>query len=237
MKIAKDIYRRTYLCVICARKGSKGLINKNIKRLNGIPLVEHTIRQACKSKLFKKIVVSTNSNKIINISKKYGNKCLFKRPKYLSRDNTAKIPVIIHALKSAEKYYKTKFDIIVDLDVTAPLRKIIDIKKALKKFKRNNSDVLFSVCESKKNPYFNMVEKTRNKIKLLKTTSKKILYRQAAPKVYDINASIYIWKREVLLKKKTLYTKKTSIYLMPPERSFDIDTNFDWKLVKFLLKK
>jgi len=226
-----------YLCVICARKGSKGLLNKNIKKLNGISLVGHTIQQAWDSKLFTKIVVTTDSNKVMSISKRLGVDCWFKRPKYLSMDKSAKIPVIIHALKAAERYYKIKFDIIVDLDVTSPLRKITDIKNALKKFKKSNSDVLFSVCESKKNPYFNMVEKIKNKIKLSKNTSKKILYRQAAPKVYGINASIYIWKREILLKIKTLYTKKTSIYLMPPERSFDIDTNFDWKLVKFLLKK
>tara|TARA_B100001971_G_C18144625_1_gene512342 strand:+ start:463 stop:1149 length:687 start_codon:yes stop_codon:yes gene_type:complete len=226
-----------HLCIICARKGSKGLINKNFKKLNGIPLVEYTIHQALKSKLFNNIFISTDSNKIKNISKKFKTIFVSKRPNYLSKDNTAKIPVIIHSLKSAEKIYKMKFDVIVDLDVTAPLRKIIDIRNALNKFKKNNSDVLFSVNESKKNPYFNMVEKRRNRIKLSKALSKKILYRQAAPKVYDINASIYIWKREALLKRKTLYTKKTSIYLMPPERSFDIDTKFDWKLVKFLLKK
>ena len=226
-----------YLCVICARKGSKGLLNKNVKKLNGIPLVGHAIQQAWTSKLFSKIVVTTDSNKVKSISKRFGVDCWFKRPKYLSMDNTAKIPVIIHALKSAEKYYKMKFDIVVDLDVTSPLRKVIDIKNALKKFKKSNSDNLFSVCKSRKNPYFNMVEKIKNRIRLSKTSAKKIFYRQAAPKVYDINSSIYIWKREILLKKKTLYTKNTSIYLMPNERSFDIDSNLDWKLVKFLLKK
>ena len=197
-----------YLCVICARKGSKGLINKNVKKLNGIPLTEYTIRQACNSKLFSKIVVSTDSDIIMNISKKLGVSCWFKRPKYLAKDHTGKIPVVIHALKTAEKYYKIKFDVITDLDVTAPLRKIIDIKNALRNFKKNNSDILFSVCESRKNPYFNMVENIKNRIRLSKTTNKEILYRQAAPKVYDINASIYIWKREVLLKKKLFIQKK-----------------------------
>ena len=82
-----------------------------------------------------------------------------------------------------------------------------------------------------------MVEMPKGRIRLSKIPPKKIVYRQTAPKVYDINASIYIWKRDVLVKRKTFFTPKTSFYLMPPERSFDIDTNFDWKLVKFLLKK
>ena len=83
------------LCVICARKGSKGLRNKNIKKLHGIPLIGHTLLQAYKSKLFTKIVVSTDSNKIKNFSKKFRADCCFNRPKHLSKDNTGKIPVII----------------------------------------------------------------------------------------------------------------------------------------------
>ena len=103
------------LCVICARKGSKGIKNKNTKSLYGIPLIGYTIRQAVKSKVFSKIVVSSDSDEIRKISKKFGAESWFKRPKYLSTDRTGKIPVIIHALKESERYYKTKFDTVFDL--------------------------------------------------------------------------------------------------------------------------
>ena len=207
------------------------LINKE-----AFSLIAHTILKAKKSGVFTKIVVSTDSKKIKNISKKFGAESWFIRPKHLSSDKSGKHPAIRHLLISAEKYFKIKFDVIVDLDPTAPLRTINDIKFSLKKFKANKSDVLFSVCESKKNPYFNMVEIINNKIRLVKRKPNQILRRQDAPKVYDLGC-ISILKRGALLKRERmgLFTKKTSIYSMPPERSLDIDTNYDWNLVKFLI--
>lgn len=225
-----------YLCVICARKNSRGVKNKNLKNMNGIPLIAHTIIQAKKSKIFNNIVVSTDSNQIKNIAKKFGADCWFKRPKNLSNQYVSKIPVIRHAANMAEKYFKKKFDIIIDLDVTSPLREIDDIKKALKKFLSLKSKTLFSVCESKKNPYFNMVEEVKNKIQLVKPLKKKILSRQQSPQVYDMNASIYIWTRSALIRKLSLFSKNNSIYVMPQDRSIDIDSMYDWKLVKFLMK-
>ena len=101
------------LCTICARAGSKGVVNKNIKIVKGLPLIAHTINHAINSKIFTNILVSSNSNKIINISKKIGAEVIFKRPDKLSTDNTPKIPVILHLLKKAEKYYNRKYDIII----------------------------------------------------------------------------------------------------------------------------
>ena len=123
------------LCAICARGGSKGVKNKNIKKLIGIPLIAHTIFQAKKSRIFTKIVVSTDSKKIQNISKKFGAENWFIRPRHLSSDKSEKQLAIRHLLVSAEKYYKIKFDVIIDLDVTSPLRNINDIKLAIKKQK------------------------------------------------------------------------------------------------------
>ena len=135
-----------------------------------------------------------------------------------------------------EKRYKKKYDLIFDLDVTSPLRKIYDLKKALNKMIRNKSDNLFSVCLSKRNPYFNAVEFKKNKIKPIKNLMKQITSRQNAPVVYDMNASIYIWKRITLLNSNTVFQKRTSIYIMPEERSLDIDTPLDFKIVEFLLR-
>ena len=226
------------LCIICARGGSTNLKNKNIEKINGKPLIYYTIRQAQKSKIFDRIVVSTDSKKIQKISSQYGIKKFFLRPKNLSLNTTPKIPVIRHALMQSEKYYNKRFDFIFDLDVTAPLRLVSDIKKSYKQFLSTKKDLLFSVNESRSNPYFNavVIDKKR-RVKPLSRIGSKIKRRQDAPKCYDINASIYIWKRDVLLKSKTLFRKKTVFYEMPRERSVDIDSKFDLMIVKHLLKK
>ena len=228
--------KKKILCTICARGNSKGLKNKNIRKINGKPLISLTINHAIKSNLFDNIVVSTENNKILKVSKKYGVKDLIKRPKNLSSDKSPKIPVIRHCLTEMEKKLNKKFDIIVDLDVTAPLRKVDDIKKAFKQFNSQNSSTLFSACISRRNPYFNAVEFKNKKIKPIKNLMKKIPGRQFAPKVYDMNASIYIWNRKTLLNSNTVFQNNTSVYLMPEERSIDIDNKFDFKVVSFLLK-
>ena len=225
------------LCTICVRCGSKGLRNKNIKNINGKPLVSYTINQAIRSKIFDNIAISSDSYKILNIAKKFGIKDLIKRPKNLAIDSAPKIPVIKHCLLEMEKRYKKKYDLIVDLDATAPLRKIIDIKKAVNKMIKSKASNLFSVCESRSNPYFNAVEIVNNKVQQLKKSKKNITSRQSAPKVFDINASIYIWRRNFLKKYESLISKKTTIYIMPESRSLDIDTNFHFKLARFLINK
>lgn len=217
------------LCTICARKGSKGLKNKNIKKINGKILFLYTFEIAKKINFIDKIVVSTDSNHIKKIvGKKYS---WFTRDKNLSNDKASKIDVIKDAVLKAEKKFSCKYDVILDLDVTSPLRKKKDILDSYNIFKNKNYNNLFSVTESVKNPYFNMIEVDKGKITLCK---KGINYftRQSAPTVYDMNASIYFWKRNVLFSKNPIFNKKTGIYKMPKERSFDIDNSVDFLIVK-----
>ena len=225
------------LCTICGRGGSKGIKNKNLTKIKGKPLIYYSIKQAIKSKLFDEIVVSTDVHKIQKIAQRYGASSWFLREKKLASDKAAKLPVIKDSLKRSEKYFNKVFDYVIDLDISSPLRNIEDIRRAFKKFLKNNNDNLFSVYVAKKNPYFNMVEMKNNKILLSKNTKKFYTSRQTSPKVFSLNASIYIWKRERLLKSKTLIGKKTGIYEMPQERSIDIDSNLDLKIVKSLIKK
>lgn len=224
------------LCLICARKGSKGIKNKNTINIKNKKLIEITIEQAKKSKLFHNIVVSTDSKKIQNLAISKNVLCWFLRPNSISNDKASKVEALIHGLLESEKKLKKKFDIICDLDVTSPLRKVNDILKAFKKFKKNNNNILYSVTEAKKNPYFNMIEVKKEKISLVKKIRKKIVARQQAPKVYEMNASIYFWKRIYLLKNKSLFGNKVGIYEMPRNRSIDIDDHLDLKIVKHLLK-
>jgi len=224
------------LCTICARKGSKEIVNKNLLKLGKKLLIDFTIEQAKKSNMFDKIVISTDSKKIKELTKKKVD-LVIKRPSFLSRDKSPKIPAIKHSLLSSENFFLKTFDLIVDLDVTSPLRDIKDIKNSIKIFKKKKSSNLVSVTISKRNPYFNMIKKKGKSFSLVKKTSKNIYSRQTAPKIYELNASIYIWNRSALLRSRSLIGNKTTIYEMPAERSIDIDSKLDLSIVKHLILK
>ena len=226
------------LCTICARGGSKGVKNKNIKEINGKPLIAYTIEQAKESGLFEHIVVSTDSDNIADIAKKYGAELFFKRRAELASDSAGKLDVIRDAFIRSEEYYNTTFDYLIDLDATAPLRNVADITNALKQFVENNNDNLITAMPSRRSPYFNLVEVDKNgKVSLSKPLESSIVRRQDVPKSYDMNASIYIWKRDAILNEKSLFLKKTGLYVMPEERSIDIDSELDYKFVEFLMKE
>jgi CMP-N,N'-diacetyllegionaminic acid synthase len=226
------------LCTICARGGSKGVKNKNLKNLLGKPLIYHTISQAKKIKKFTKIVCSSDSKNILKIAKKNKVDYTLLRPQFLSNDKVEKLKAIKHCLINAEKFFNLKFDYIVDLDVTAPLRSNNDINKIINLISKNKkAHNVLSLTPSRKNPYFNMVEiKNNNKLEIVKKISKKIHSRQKAPKVYEINAGMYAWKRNSLIKNFELINKNTHYFIVPNARSVDIDTPEDFKIVKSLLK-
>ena len=227
--------KKNILCTICARKGSKGLKNKNLLKLLKKPIIHHTIDQAKKIKSLTKVVVSSDSNKILNISKRKVD-YLIKRPEILSNDHSSKVDAIKHALLMAEKKFQIKFDTIIDLDVTSPLRSIGDIKKAIRIFSKKKPGNLVSGYEARRNPYFNQVMYKKSYLDLVCKSKKKIVRRQDAPKIYDLNASIYIWNRKNLLSSKKLINKKTIFFKMPYSRSIDIDDKLDFIMVKHILK-
>jgi len=225
------------LCTICMRGGSKGLSKKNMRNLCGKPLMGYTIKQALESKLFEHVVVSTDSDEIAETAKSYGVETWFMRPAELATDEAPKLPVIRHAFLEAEKHYGHNFDVLVDLDVTSPLRNVEDITGAYRQFADEDADILITASPARKNPYFNMVEQVNGRIRKVKEREKPPVRRQDAPPVYDMNASIYIWKRQALLDNDTLFTDKTSLFIMPEERSVDIDTALDWDFVEFMISK
>lgn len=223
------------LCIIPARGGSKGLPGKNIKRLSGKPLIAYTIEHAKRSKYIDRIIVSTDNEEIADISKQYGAEVPFIRPKRLALDNSSTIAVLQHViewLESKEEYF---FDILVLLHATAPLRKVEDIDNCIKLLVEKNADNIFSVTEANRNPYFNMIETYKNgQVGLVKKGN--FTTRQSAPKVFDINASVYVWWKDIFKKKKSIFSKRTQIYIMPKERSIDIDDYYDFKIVEMFLK-
>ena len=226
------------LCTICARGGSKGVKNKNIRELHGKPLISYSIEQARKSELFDHIVVSSDSEEILDIAKKSGAEVFLKRPAELASDNSGKLGVIRHALLESEKYFDTIFDIHIDLDATSPLRRVQDISSAFRQFVNDDNDILITGAPSRRSPYFNLVEVNKNgQVSLSKQLDKQVVRRQDSPLCYDMNASIYIWKREALLNNNTLFTEKTGIYVMPEEYSQDIDSELDFKIVELIMNE
>jgi len=231
--------KENILITIAARGGSKGVKDKNIKPLMGKPLIAYSILQALKWGKGEDIVCSTDSKRIAKTASKYGAKVPFKRPRSLAGGSISKVKVLSHALRECEKRFNKRYDIIVDLDATAPIRKIKDLDNCLKLFKKHRPKTLFSVVECHKNPYFNMVEEKKSKkVKLCKKTKKPIYARQDTPLVYDLNASIYFYRRDYLLSnKKDVVTDDTIAYKMDKLSAIDIDSKLDFKFIEFLMKE
>ncbi len=232
-----SIMNSNLICTIGMRGGSKGVPDKNLRNLSGKPLMAYTIEQALQSKLFDHVVVSTDSEEIAEMARSFGAEAWFLRPPEMATDDVSKLPAIRHAFLESERHYGVEFDVLVDLDVTSPLRLIKDITGAYEQFVSEDADILITASPSRKSPYFNMVENVNGLVQLVKQPDKSIVRRQDSPQVFDMNASIYIWKREALLGYDTLFTDKTSLFVMPDERSVDIDTEMDWNIVEYIIGK
>ena len=223
------------LALIPARGGSKGLPRKNIKPLLGKPLIGWTIEQANNSKYIDKVIVSTDDEEIAKISKEYDAEVPFLRPKELARDDSPTIDTITHAINWFEEMGEF-FNIIVLLQPTSPLRTTSDIDKAIELFLNNKKALsLVSVKENEHPPFWSF-KIENNLIKPLFGDEYFKKRRQELPKSYMPNGAIYISYVDVLKEYNSFYTPKTIAYIMPSERSIDIDNEFDFLLVEFVLR-
>lgn len=228
------------LITICARGGSKGIPGKNIKMLNGKPLIGYTIDIA---KRFQEkhsnveIALSTDSDEIMQVAEQCGLHSDYKRPVSLGGDTVGKIDAIKDIVLYTENAKGIKYDYVLDMDVTSPLRTMEDLEEAFELMHADTNAIsLFSVSEAGRSPYFNQVEQKANgyfnKVKDAGT----ILTRQSAPKVYDLNASFYIYRREYFdLGYKGAITDRSLIYLMK-HTCFDLDHPIDFEIISFLLE-
>ena len=225
------------LCTICARAGSKGVTNKNLRPINSKPLIVYSIEQALATKLFDQIVVSSDSAEIRNVALANGATDAVERPFELASDTAPKLPAIRHCVESAEKKFG-QFEVIIDLDATAPLRDPEDILGALELLKTTNSDNVITGTPAHRSPYFNLVETNEQGIvHLSKQPRAAVDRRQDSPECFDMNASIYVWRRHALFENETLFTKSTRLFVMPRERSIDIDSQADFDMVEWLMTK
>jgi len=225
------------LCTICARAGSKGVANKNLRLINNKPLIVYSIEQAIASKLFDQIVVSSDSKDIREVALANGATFCVDRPAELATDTAPKLPAIKHCVENAEKKFG-QFEVIVDLDATAPLREPSDIIGALELLKSTQADNVITGTPAHRSPYFNLVEADANGIvSLSKPTATVVARRQDSPQCFDMNASIYVWRRQALFTNENLFTGNTRLFVMPRERSLDIDSQADFEMVEWMMMK
>ena len=225
------------LCTICARAGSKGVANKNLRLINGLPLIAYSLQQAVESKLFAQIAVSSDSAEIRETALAHGATFVIDRPAQMASDTAPKVPAIRHCAETSEKEFG-KFDIVVDLDATAPLRIVADIVGALNLLIATDADNIITGTPAHRSPYFNLVETDSNGIvHLSKPLLESVSRRQDSPECFDMNASIYVWKRDALLNNQSLFAPSTRLFVMPRARSFDIDDQADFEMVEWMMSK
>jgi CMP-N,N'-diacetyllegionaminic acid synthase len=225
------------LITLCGRGGSKGIPGKNIKIINGLPLIAYSIKHAKQfAALYKAdIALSSDSKSIIEIAADLGVTTNYFRPKKLANDNAGKAETLQHVLVFEEENRTKKYDYILDLDLTSPLRSVEDLESAFKLLQENKSALnLFSVNKAIRNPYFNMVEIQENGFYGL-VKKGNFLTRQSAPIVYELNASFYFYRRsffdqEIL---KTI-TERSLVYELE-HICFDLDHPIDFEFMEYLM--
>lgn len=229
------INNKSILAIIPARGGSKGIPRKNIKNLDGKPLIAYTIEEAQKSKYIDRLIVSTEDEEIAMISKKYNLEVPFLRPEQLAKDDIAGIDPILHAVKWFHRN-GYDFDYVICLQCTSPFRNIEQIDEAIEKLIIKDADSIVSVSESEVSPCW--MKKIENGLmKDFLEDSTFYSRRQDVPKTYRLNGAIYIAKTKVLLKNKNWYTKNTLAYIMDKKSSIDIDDMIDFEFAEFLMKE
>ena len=226
---------KTILAIVPARGNSKGIKNKNLKKIKGLSLVEHAGNVLKKISWIDYSIISSDSDKIIKAAKKSSLECIFKRPKKISGDRISDHSVMIHALKAVEKLKKDKIDIILLVQPTSPLRKVIDIKNVIKKIVDEKLESVWTI--SKTDLKFHPLKQLTLKKNILSHYNKKgkgIIARQQLNNTYYRNGVAYAVTRELVLKNKNLISKKSSGYLINTPQ-ISIDTVGDLKLASQLM--
>jgi CMP-N,N'-diacetyllegionaminic acid synthase len=225
------------LGIIPARSGSKSIPRKNIVVLAGKPLIAHTIQAALDAKHTDRVIVSTDSQEIADVARLFGAEVPFLRPPELAQDDTPGIEPILHAVRWLSDNDDYHPDYVMVLQPTSPLRTAEDIKAAVQLAQKQHADSVVSVCPVRQHPYW--MKRITDDGRLVDFLSLDRTYaaRQDLPPVYALNGAIYLIRREILLERQTFYTEHTYAYVMPLERSVDIDTEIDFKLAELLMRE
>jgi len=225
------------LGLICARGGSKGLPGKNIRRIARHPLIAYTIAVARACRSIDRVVVSTDDDEIAAAARRYGAGVLV-RPARLARDDTPKVPVLQHAVRAVERELERHVELVVDLQVTSPLRTVGDIERCLRAVRKPATDVALTVAPARNNPYYDLIEERRGYLVTSKRPPRAITRRQDAPPVLVVTGSVYAYRRDYLMTEGAeVLGRRTRGVMVPEERGLDIDTALDLALLELLVRE
>jgi len=223
------------LAVITARGGSKSIPRKNIAPLGGKPLIAWTIEAARTAPSLGLVIVSTDDEEIADVARGWGAEVPFIRPAELAGDKSAHIPVVRHAVDWIENHGGVSPDFVLLLQPTTPFRTSQDIEGAVHLILKERCDSVISVCEAATHPFLARRVLQDGRMMDFVEPQEGYLARQALPPAYALNGAIYLVRRDVLMERNTFQTRDTRAYIMPPERSMDIDTPWDLHLANLIM--
>ena len=225
-----------YIALVCARGGSKGVPRKNIRLLGGLPLIGWSIKAAQSVARISKIIVSTDVEEIAEVARIEGALVPFMRPKELAQDNSSEWSVWRHALEYLKENGDEDIDGLVVIPPTAPLRSVQDIENCLDEFEKGDVDVIITVSDAHRSPFFNMVKNNKDGFSSLATPpTESIIRRQDVPELFDMTTVAYIVRPEFLMQHAGLFEGKVRSVHIPIERALDIDTLLDFKIAEYLI--
>lgn len=225
-------------CFIFARGGSRGLKNKNLLDFAGKPLIAWTIEQALENSRVKRVIVSTDSAEIAEISHFYGAEIPFRRPQELASDTSPELDSWKHALEFLIETEGSAPEIFLSLPCTAPLRIQDDIDRNIDCLSENKADIAISVTPSMRSPYFNMIELSDNgRANLVIESNTKYSRRQDVPQTFDITTVAYSARSQYILDTDDLMSGKVFASIVDRDRAIDIDDAIDFDVAEFLFKK
>ena len=234
------------LFTLCGRAGSKGVKGKNARDFLDIPLVWYSmagiatyIKKYVKAEDKVNVVLNTDSKDLMNLVRQVKDLdvTIFERDESLAGDRVPKVAVILDCLTRAKAKFEVDYDMVVDLDITSPLRTVQDVKNAIdRKAQRPEVDVVYSVAPSRRNPYFNMVKEENGFF--CQAIPSNYTSRQEAPVFYDMNASIYAYSAQALQNKEqdTFFNDGCDAILMADTGILDIDSEEDYELMQVIAK-
>ena len=226
------------IAFIFARCGSKGLPGKNIRPLGGKPLITWSIEHALATKHIERVIVSTDSEEIAGVARQYGAEVPFMRPADLSQDDSPEWLAWRHALLWLLDAEGALPDAMVTVPTTAPLRTPVDLENCLGEFYRGGSDVVITVTDAHRSPYFNMVKRENDgTVTLAISSTGSVARRQDAPQVFDITTVAYVANPEFVLSAPSLFSGRVRAIHVPAERAIDIDTLLDFEIAEYLMKR
>ena len=223
------------LAFIPARGGSKGVKNKNIKPLEGKPLIAYTIEAAKETGIFEDIIVSTDSEKIAAIAKEQGAYVPFLRPQELAQDNSTTIDAIKHLIQTMKEEFGKTYDSIIVLQPTSPLRSAKHIKEGYQIYKDKNANFVVSVCECEHSPLWTNTLDEEGRMDKFLSDEVKNKNRQDIPVYYRLNGALYIGKVDEVINNNGFYGKNSFSYIMEKDYSVDIDSELDFKIAEVLM--